>query len=300
MSIDPIDIRNHMIDELLKAGSISPKEARQMREIVQEYLAIPVFKKSEVAPSNSPLKWIIGAVSVVSLIAISYILLPLIQDTDSDGIRNYYDQCPEVYGTKACDGCSDRDLDSVRDDADVCPDIPGLSSLDGCNDYDSDGITDAYDDCPLTAGDSGQQGCSTGSNSLKVLNVKRLSREAMRCDRLLQRPGTQVHEKTTASLVHDTVFNASYTSFDIGPSYNIYQASIETRQGNILVKFYLKNEQLFCGSYTLNETSYAYYVNSGKLYDFEGKILTAQPEFSTEVQQMLAYLYIFEKIFNLR
>ena len=202
MSIDPIDNRNHMIDELLKAGSISPKEARQMREIVQEHLAVPVFKDSEEAPTNSPLKWIIGAVSAVSVIAIGYFLLPLIQDTDSDGIRNYYDQCPEVYGTKACDGCSDRDLDSVRDDADVCPDIPGLSSLDGCNDYDSDGITDAYDDCPLTAGDSGHQGCSMGSNSLKVLNVKRLSREAMRCDRLLQRRGlTDDATGTTRPLV---------------------------------------------------------------------------------------------------
>jgi len=300
MSIDPINERNQVIDQLLKSGSISHNEARQMREIVQEYLAIPVLKNPEVAAPNLPLKWILGVVSVLSILAIGYFLLPLFHDTDSDGIRNYYDQCPEVYGTKTCDGCSDRDLDSVRDEADVCPDIPGLSSLDGCNDYDSDGITDAYDDCPLTAGDSGQQGCSRGSNSLKVLNVKRLSREAMRCDRLLQRPGTQVHEKTTASLVRDTVFNASYTSFDIGPSYKIYQASIETRQGNILVKFYLKNEQLFSCSYALNETSYAYYVNTGKLYDFEGKILSAQPEFSYEVQQMLAYLYIFEKMFNLR
>jgi hypothetical protein len=300
MSIDPINARNQVIEQLLKSGSISHNEARQMREIVQEYLAIPVLKNPEVAASNLPLKWILGVVSVLSILAIGYFLLPLFQDTDSDGIRNYYDQCPEVYGTKACDGCSDRDLDSVRDDADVCPDIPGLSSLNGCNDYDSDGITDAYDDCPLTAGDSGQQGCSRGSNSLKVLNVKRLSREAMRCDRLLQRPGTQVHEKTTASLVRDTVFNASYTSFDIGPSYKIYQASIETRQGNILVKFYLKNEQLFSCSYSLNEKSYAYYINRGKLYDFEGEMLSAQPEFSYEVQQMLAYLYIFEKIFNLR
>lgn len=300
MSIDPINARNHMIEELLKAGSISPKEARQMREIVQEYLAIPVFKKPEVAPSNSPLKWIIGAVSAVSVIAIGYFLLPLIQDTDSDGIRNYYDQCPEVYGTKACDGCSDRDLDSVRDEADVCPDIPGLSSLDGCNDYDSDGITDAYDDCPFISGDTGQQGCMNGSNSLKILNVKRLRLEAIRCDRLLQRPGTEVHEKTTASLVRDTVFNASYTSFDIVPTYKIYQASIETRQGNMTVKFYLKNEQLFSCSYSLNEKSYAYYINRGKLYDFEGEMLSAQPEFSYEVQQMLAYLYIFEKIFNLR
>ena len=300
MSSDPIDNRNQMIDELLKAGSISPMQARQMREIVQKHLANPEPIEPEEASWNSPLKWIIGAVSAVSVIAIGYFLLPLIQDTDSDGIRNYYDQCPEVYGTKACDGCSDRDFDSVRDEADVCPDIPGLRALDGCNDYDSDGITDAYDDCPLVSGDNGKQGCSMGSNSLKVLNVKRLSREAIRCDRLLQRPGTQVHEKTTAYLVHDTVFNASYTSFDIGPSYKIYQASIETRQGNILVKFYLKNDQLFSCSYTLNETSYAYYVNSGKLYDFEGGILSAQPEFSTEVQQMLAYLYIFEKIFNLR
>lgn len=300
MSSDPIDNRNQMIDELLKAGSISPMQARQMREIVQEHLAVPVFTDSEEAPTNSPLKWIIGAVSAVSVIAIGYFLLPLIQDTDSDGIRNYYDQCPEVYGTKACDGCSDRDFDSVRDDADVCPDIPGISSLNGCNDYDSDGITDAYDDCPLTFGDPGKQGCSAGSNSLKVLNVKRLSREAMRCDRLLQRPGTQVHEKTTASVDSGKVFNAIYTLFEIVPSYRMYQAKIETRQGTMMLKFYLKKEQVFSCSFTLYEKSYSFYMHNGKLYDFRGKMLSAQPEFSYEVQQMLAYLYIFEKIFNLR
>lgn len=300
MSSDPIDNRNQMIDELLKAGSISPMQARQMREIVQEHLAVPVFTDSEEAPTNSLLKWIIGAVSAVSVIAIGYFLLPLIQDTDSDGIRNYYDQCPEVYGTKACDGCSDRDFDSVRDDADVCPDIPGISSLNGCNDYDSDGITDAYDNCPLTVGDPGKQGCSAGSNSLKVLNVKRLSREAMRCDRLLQRPGTQVHEKTTASVDSGKVFNAIYTLFEIVPSYRMYQAKIETRQGTMMLKFYLKKEQVFSCSFTLYEKSYSFYMHNGKLYDFRGKMLSAQPEFSTDVQQMLAYLYIFEKIFNLR
>ena len=219
MSSDPIDNRNQMIDELLKAGSISPMQARQMREIVQKHLANPEPIEPEEASWNSPLKWIIGAVSAVSMIAIGYFLLPLIQDTDSDGIRNYYDQCPEVYGTKACDGCSDRDFDSVRDDADVCPDIPGLRALDGCNDYDSDGITDAYDDCPLVSGDNGKQGCSPGSKSLKTLNVKRLSREVIRCDRLIQRPGTKVHEKTTASSVRDTVFNKRFTLFEVVPSY---------------------------------------------------------------------------------
>jgi hypothetical protein len=289
-----------MIDELLKAGSISPKEARQMREIVQEHLAVPVFTDSEEAPTNSPLKWIIGAVSAVSILAIGYFLFPLIQDTDSDGIRNYYDQCPEVYGTKACDGCSDRDLDSVRDESDVCPDIPGLRSLNGCNDYDSDGITDAYDDCPLTAGDSGQQGCSAGSKSLNTLNVKRLSLEVIRCERLVQRPGTQVHEKTTSSVDSGKVFNATYTLFDIVPSFQIFQAKIETRQGTMMLKFYRKKEQVFCCSFALNEKAYTFYVNNGKLYDFRGKILSAQPEYSTEVQQMLAYLYIFEKIFNVR
>ena len=60
MSIDPINARNQVIEQLLISGSISHNEARQMREIVHEYLAIPVFKKPEVAPSNSPLKWIIG------------------------------------------------------------------------------------------------------------------------------------------------------------------------------------------------------------------------------------------------
>lgn len=295
MSIDPIDTRNHMIDELLKAGSISPKEARQMREIVQEYLA-PVFMKPEVAPSNSPLNWIIGVVSTVSLLAIGYFLLPMFQDTDSDGIRNYYDQCPEVYGTKACEGCSDRDLDSVRDVADICPDIPGLRSLDGCNDYDADGIIDAYDDCPLHSVDKSQQAC--GIIPLKPITIGRLGRELSQCDVNLQSPGTKVHEKTKAYVVHDTVFNSTYTLFEIAPSYKIYQAIIETKQGVITIKFYSKNDEFLSGSLTLNENSFLYYFNRGQLHDMNGKVILANPEFSYEIQLMLSYLFKLEVLFK--
>ena len=80
-------------------------------------------------------------------------------DTDEDGIKDADDNCPTVYGPKELNGCPDTDGDGIIDADDKCPEVVGLASLNGCPDADGDGVTDASDSCPQEAGPASNQGC---------------------------------------------------------------------------------------------------------------------------------------------
>jgi len=80
-------------------------------------------------------------------------------DTDDDGVIDEEDQCPDVPGLVAFDGCPDRDQDGVADREDNCPDIAGLRQHQGCPDRDGDGIKDMNDRCPDNAGTQANNGC---------------------------------------------------------------------------------------------------------------------------------------------
>lgn len=80
-------------------------------------------------------------------------------DTDGDGIADREDQCPEEAGSMAHNGCPDRDQDGVIDREDNCPDIAGLRQHQGCPDRDGDGVIDSEDECPSTAGAQNLAGC---------------------------------------------------------------------------------------------------------------------------------------------
>ncbi|MDQ6472131.1 thrombospondin type 3 repeat-containing protein [Flavobacterium sp. LHD-80] len=54
-------------------------------------------------------------------------------DSDSDGIIDKYDACPNLKGEVSAYGCSDRDGDGVPDAVDNCPDHPGAKEDNGCN-----------------------------------------------------------------------------------------------------------------------------------------------------------------------
>ena len=85
-----------------------------------------------------------------------------ITDTDSDGIIDFEDNCPDTPEGETVDenGCSDSqkdtDSDGITDDIDQCPDTPTGETADenGCSDSqkdtDSDGFTDDIDQCPDT------------------------------------------------------------------------------------------------------------------------------------------------------
>ena len=74
------------------------------------------------------------------------------KDTDSDGIYDKKDDCPEVAGIIEFNGCPDSDSDGIKDSEDACPNVAGLAALNGCPDADGDGIADKDDTCPNEAG----------------------------------------------------------------------------------------------------------------------------------------------------
>jgi len=80
-------------------------------------------------------------------------------DTDGDGIQDSEDACPNEAGLAALNGCPDRDGDGVADKDDACPDVKGLAALNGCPDADGDGVADKDDECPNVAGPAENKGC---------------------------------------------------------------------------------------------------------------------------------------------
>ncbi len=80
-------------------------------------------------------------------------------DSDNDGIGDQKDACPDLAGTKAFRGCPDTDNDGLSDVDDACPDQAGLKAFDGCPDSDEDGIMDSEDNCPTEKGSKENRGC---------------------------------------------------------------------------------------------------------------------------------------------
>ena len=85
----------------------------------------------------------------------------VISDLDGDGINDNEDECPNVAGIYAFNGCPDSDGDGVQDSKDECPDVAGLIELNGClpTDTDGDGVPDSEDKCPSTEGSAEMDGC---------------------------------------------------------------------------------------------------------------------------------------------
>lgn len=81
------------------------------------------------------------------------------KDTDGDGIYDKDDECPDVPGLEAFNGCPDTDGDGIKDSDDECPEVAGLAALNGCPDADGDGIPDKDDECPNEAGTAANNGC---------------------------------------------------------------------------------------------------------------------------------------------
>ncbi len=95
-------------------------------------------------------------------------------DSDSDGVPDIEDSCPDSPINEAIDqnGCSpsqrDTDGDGVTDDLDQCVDTPADEQADeyGCSpsqkDTDGDGIDDSSDSCPNTPEDAevDENGCA--------------------------------------------------------------------------------------------------------------------------------------------
>jgi len=81
------------------------------------------------------------------------------KDTDGDGIYDKFDDCPDVPGLEAFNGCPDTDGDGIKDSDDACPNEAGLAIMNGCPDSDGDGIADKDDACPNDKGTKENNGC---------------------------------------------------------------------------------------------------------------------------------------------
>jgi OmpA-OmpF porin, OOP family len=80
-------------------------------------------------------------------------------DADGDGVFDHIDRCPNDKGTTETKGCPDADADGLSDKEDVCPYDKGTPQTKGCPDTDSDGVIDRDDRCPSLAGSASQKGC---------------------------------------------------------------------------------------------------------------------------------------------
>ncbi|MGC4035658.1 MAG: DUF5723 family protein [Chitinophagaceae bacterium] len=98
-----------------------------------------------------------------------------IPDTDNDGINDENDKCPTVAGTEKYNGCPvpDTDNDGINDEQDKCPTVAGVEKYSGCPvpDTDGDGINDEEDKCPSLAGIAANHGCP----EIKEEVVKKMS-----------------------------------------------------------------------------------------------------------------------------
>ncbi len=84
------------------------------------------------------------------------------KDKDGDGITDDVDNCPNIAGVAALQGCPDQDGDGITDSEDACPKESGSVDLNGCPDGDGDGIIDKEDRCPEAKGLAILNGCPDG------------------------------------------------------------------------------------------------------------------------------------------
>ena len=88
-------------------------------------------------------------------------VVPVVLDTDGDGVADADDKCPTVAGLASLNGCPDRDSDGIADSEDKCPNEAGLAKYGGCPipDTDGDGVNDEEDKCISVKGFARYQGC---------------------------------------------------------------------------------------------------------------------------------------------
>jgi OmpA-OmpF porin, OOP family len=101
------------------------------------------------------------AKEVVAAPAVVLPVVPVVVDTDGDGVADKDDKCPTVAGLASLGGCPDSDSDGIADADDKCPNEAGLAKYNGCTipDTDGDGVNDEEDKCPSEKGFARYQGC---------------------------------------------------------------------------------------------------------------------------------------------
>jgi serine/threonine protein kinase len=119
-----------------------------------------LFKEYQGTDGGGKTGRILGIISLFVIIVVYVVLYSryLSKDSDGDGVPDRKDNCKSDKGNTS-DGCPDKDLDGVYDYDDLCPDLFGTSENSGCPDSDGDGVYDNQDECPNESGDIENMGC---------------------------------------------------------------------------------------------------------------------------------------------
>ncbi len=106
--------------------------------------------------------------------------VPVIADSDGDGIPDDRDQCPYSepgvrIDAAGCEVFADTDSDGIMDRRDQCPNTPPGVPVDntGCvGDYDGDGVRDDVDQCPRTVSGAAidARGCARDDDEDGIAN----------------------------------------------------------------------------------------------------------------------------------
>ena len=93
---------------------------------------------------------------------------------------------PFIFGLVELKGCPDSDSDGIADKYDDCPNKAGVAEFNGCPDTDDDGIQDDYDDCPKLAGPINNNGCpeEIDTNEISVVNIVNWETISLWADRI--------------------------------------------------------------------------------------------------------------------
>jgi OOP family OmpA-OmpF porin len=139
------------------------------------------------------------------------------QDSDSDGIANDVDQCPDIAGVAKYNGCPvpDTDKDGIDDEADSCVTVAGVARYNGCPvpDSDKDGINDEDDKCKEVAGVAKYAGCPVPDSDGDGVNDEE--------DKCPQLPGTAANQgcpEIKEEVRKQVAYNAARVYFVTGSS----------------------------------------------------------------------------------
>ena len=158
---------------IAQSGNSEPSKKKSNKIVIRDTVVSPpdtLIKKSVDTDSDGIIDSLDKCPDVKGVIQFDGCPMP---DTDNDGLADDLDDCPSEAGPIKYKGCpaGDRDGDKINDDEDKCPDTPGLARFDGCltKDTDSDGVNDDDDKCIDVPGSADNFGCPPTRQYRKIL-----------------------------------------------------------------------------------------------------------------------------------
>lgn len=165
-----------------------------------------------VISKNAKPKQAVGIEKIISKTSTS------LKDKDRDGIPDDQDECPEIAGIIALNGCPDLDGDGIADKYDDCPSVFGIEKYNGCPipDRDKDGVNDEEDYCPDIPGHKNNNGCPVlqqkiKSDSNSVTNANSITHKSItpfEISEIIDALAKKIHFKTGSAMLEENSFYA--------------------------------------------------------------------------------------------